>query len=221
MRLWGTVLALTILLALPFVFWGDAFDAAFSPERMREVFDSWGSWAWLAGIALITSDIILPMPATVVMTGLGSVYGPFLGGVIAAVGSFTAGSVAYGACRLFGRGAARRIVGDDELRRGEELFSRIGGWAVALSRWLPLLPEVVACVAGLVKMPAGRFFASLACGSVPLGFTFAFLGRFSAKSPGLTLALSAVLPAILWVVVGRVLSRLSSEAQAVDEDVVD
>ncbi len=221
MRLWSIVLALTVLFALPFIFWGDAFDAAFSPERTREVFDSWGSWAWLVGIALITSDIVLPMPATVVMTGLGSVYGPFLGGGIASAGSFIAGSVAYGACRLFGRRAACRVVGEDELRRGTELFSRIGGWAVALSRWLPVLPEVVACVAGLVKMPAGRFFASLACGSVPLGFTFAFLGRFSAESPGLTIALSAVLPAILWIVVGRTLSRLSRELQAGDDDVVD
>ena len=210
MRLWVTVAVLTVLLALPFVFWGDAFEVAFSPERTREVFDSWGSWAWLVGVALITSDILLPMPATVVMTVLGTLYGPLLGGLIASTGSFIAGSVAYGACRLLGRRAARRIVGENELRRGHELFQSVGGWAVALSRWLPLLPEVVACVAGLVKMPAGRFFASLGCGSVPLGFTLAFLGGVGATSPRLVLVLSAVLPAVLWILVGGALSRLSS-----------
>ena len=92
-----------------------------------------------------------------------------------------------------------RLLGRRDLERGEWLFARIGGWAVALSRWLPLLPEVVACMAGLTRMPARTFFVALACGSVPLGFAFAAIGHAGAERPALTLALSAGLPLVLWL----------------------
>ena len=218
MRLWLVVLGLAVALAVPFLVWGEHFDEWFSPQRIQDLFRSWGSWAWLVGIALMCADIVLPMPATVVMAALGTVYGTVLGGLVAAAGSFVAGVLAYGFCRLLGRAAARRIVGVEELRRGEELFGRVGAWAVALSRWMPLLPEVIACLAGLVKMPAGRFCAALACGCVPLGFTFAWVGDQLGERPRLTLLLSALLPALLWVLVGRALAVLSRRRGEVDAD---
>ena len=150
------------------------------------------------------------MPATVVMSALGAIYGPFIGGAAAAAGSFISGAIPYLCCRKLGRGAAEWIVGRDELAKGESLFGRYGGWAVALSRWMPLLPEVVACIAGMVRMPPGKFFAALACGSIPMGFAFAAMGHnMGADEPGLTIILSALVPALLWLVVGRILVRLS------------
>ncbi|MCH2583294.1 MAG: VTT domain-containing protein [Planctomycetes bacterium] len=97
----------------------------------------------------------------------------------------------------------------EELEKGERLSGRVGGWAVALSRWMPLLPEVVACFAGLVRMPPGKYFAALACGSIPMGFAFAVMGHMGADRPLQTIVLSAVVPALLWLVVGRTLTRLS------------
>ena len=52
-----------------------------------------------------------------------------------------------------------------------------GGWVVALSRALPILPEVISCTAGLVRMPFRKFTVALACGSAPMGFLFAAIGR--------------------------------------------
>ena len=70
------------------------------------------------------------------------------------------------------------------------------------------MPEVVAGVAGLVRMPAGKFFAALACGSIPMGFAFAAMGQMGKEEPELTIVLSAVVPALLWLIVGRILARL-------------
>jgi uncharacterized membrane protein YdjX (TVP38/TMEM64 family) len=58
-------------------------------------------------------------------------------------------------------------------------------------------------------MPPGKFFAALACGSIPMGFAFAAMGHLGADEPGLTIVLSALVPALLWFVVGRILARLS------------
>jgi len=203
----GFLLVLT--LAIPFIFWGERFEDFFSPTGTRDLLESYGGWAWLCGILLLTVDIFLPMPATVVMSVLGLIYGPVLGGIIAATGSFLSGAIPYVLCRGLGDGAARWLIGETELHRGKLLFGRVGGWAVALSRWMPLLPEVVACFAGLVRMPPGKFFAALACGSIPMGFAFAAMGHLGAEKPALTVALSAMVPALLWLVVGRILARLS------------
>ena len=200
---------LIVTLAIPFIFWGDWFEDFFSPTGTRGLLESYGAWAWLCGILLLAADILLPMPATVVMSVLGLIYGPVLGGMIAAAGSFLSGTIPYLLCRGLGDGAARWLIGEDELDRGELLFGRVGGWAVALSRWMPLLPEVVACFAGLVRMPAAKYFAALACGSIPMGFAFAAMGHMGAQRPVETIVLSALVPALLWLVVGRILARLS------------
>ena len=206
MRLLLTGLFMTLVLAVPFLVWGNLF----SGNVNRELLTAYGGWPWLGGIVLLTADILLPMPATVVMSALGAIYGPFIGGAAEAAGAFISGAIPYLCCRKLGRGAAEWIVGRDELAKGESLFGRYGGWAVALSRWMPLLPEVVACIAGMVRMPPGKFFAALACGSIPMGFAFAAMGHnMGADEPGLTIILSALVPALLWLVVGRILARLS------------
>ncbi len=128
-------------------------------------------------MGLLVSDLVLPVPATGVMAALGVLYGPVRGGLIGAVGSILSGSIAYGLCRLLGRRAAVKLAGEKDLARAEGFFDSAGGWAVALSRWLPVLPEAVACLAGLARMRALSFFIALACGSIPMAFAFAALGH--------------------------------------------
>ena len=135
------------------------------------------------------------------MAALGFVYGPLAGGLIATLGSFLSGALAYLLCRRFGRPAAIRLLGPGDLADGERLFARAGGWLVVLSRWLPVFPEVIACMAGLARMPPRAFFAALACGSAPLGFVFAAIGHAGVDHPALAIALSASLPPLLWLAV--------------------
>lgn len=201
-----TVLILAGIL-IPFAIWGDQLDVMFSLEGTRTWIAGHGSWAWLAGILLLMSDIVLPVPSTVVMSALGLAYGWWVGGLLAAGGSFLAGLTAYLACRWLGRPAALWLAGEDSLRRGEQLFGRSGGWLVALSRWMPVLPEAVSCLAGLVKMNLRTYLISLACGSLPVGFAFAAIGALGTTSPGMAMLLSAIVPVFLWLAAGQWLKR--------------
>jgi len=201
MRLWILLIALAVLFAVPFLLFGGEFDEWFAGEGAVAWLRGHGSWAWAAAVLLLVSDLVLPVPATAVMAALGIIYGPVTGGLIGAAGSWLSGAVAYGLCRAAGRPAALRLAGAEGLARGERFFERSGGWAVALSRWLPLLPEVVACMAGLTRMPAGRFLAALACGSLPMAAAYAAIGHAGAEHPALALAASAVIPLLLWAAV--------------------
>jgi uncharacterized membrane protein YdjX (TVP38/TMEM64 family) len=164
-----------------------------------------GFWAWLAGIGLLIADIALPVPSTIVMSALGLTYGWFMGGCLASTGSFLSGLVAYTFCRCFGRPAARWIAGEEALSKGAAIFEKRGGWLVALSRWMPVLPEAVACLAGLVKMDFRSFVISLACGSLPVGFAFAAIGALGNSHPGWAIVLSGFVPIGLWIAAKRFL----------------
>lgn len=192
--------------------WGEGMERGFSLEGTVAWLEKQESMAWLMGWGLLVSDVILPVPGTVVMSALGWVYGWLWGGLLAAAGSFCAGSTAYGICRLLGERGARFLLGEKDLERGRRWFDKGGGLLVAISRSLPILPEIVACTAGLVGMPWKRFAPALACGCLPMGFIFAAIGAAGKDAPTSALAASLIIPAVLWFVarwITRVLDRES------------
>jgi uncharacterized membrane protein YdjX (TVP38/TMEM64 family) len=203
MRLLRLFLILTAAVMIPFVVWGDRFEAWFTGDAAVSWLRQLGPWGWLGGIGLLIADLFLPVPGTAVMSALGFLYGPWTGGAVSALGSFLSGSLAYGLTRWIHPRWATRLAGASELGKYHDLFARSGTWIVALSRWLPVLPEVVACLAGLSRMPARSFFFALACGSLPLGFAFAAIGAAGQQNPALALALSAVVPAALIAIARR------------------
>jgi uncharacterized membrane protein YdjX (TVP38/TMEM64 family) len=207
-RLWLLVTVLLVLVIGPFAIWGEWFEKMFDLRGAKAWMESLGPWAWLGGIALLVSDLVLPIPGTVVMSALGLVHGWFWGGVASATGSVLGGLLAYVLCRKFGHKPALWLAGEDGLAKAETLFqSQRGGWLVALSRWMPVLPEAVACLAGLSAMPFRVFFIALLCGSVPLGFTFAAIGALGVDRPGLAIALSALVPVGLYAAATVMLRR--------------
>jgi uncharacterized membrane protein YdjX (TVP38/TMEM64 family) len=199
-RLFWIFVGLAVLVLIPFAIWGEGLERSFSRDGVVAWLEGYGGWAWAAGVLLLASDLLLPIPATAVMAALGLVYGPLWGGLIGTAGGFMGGALGYGLCRGFGRPLALRILGPGDLEQGERLFVRTGGWLVALSRWLPVFPEVIACMAGLSRMPLGAFLIALLCGSAPIGFTFAAIGHAGAGHPVLAITLSALAPPLLWLV---------------------
>ncbi len=157
-------------------------------------------WHWLFVVGLLTLDVFLPIPATAVLATLGMAYGPWLGGAIGTLGTFAAGATGYLLCRILNERAAKFLVGDRGMELGQQFFRRNGGWVIALSRWTILLPELLSCYAGLMRMAPKQYFAALFCGTLPMSFTYAWLGSTETAQENklLALALSAAVPVFLW-----------------------
>lgn len=183
----------------PWWIWGAAFDGTLTMEGSLAWLRAQGDWAWLAGVGLLVADLALPIPSTIVMSALGVIYGAILGGVLAGGGSMLSGVIAYGLSRCAGRPMAVRFAGEEGLVRTEGLFAKRGAWLVLTSRWLPILPEAVACLAGLARMPFRTFLAALAVGSLPTGFAFAGIGAIASERETLAVILSATLPLAAWL----------------------
>ena len=77
-------------------------------------------------------------------------------------------------------------------------------------RWLPVLPEIVACMAGLNQMRLRDFMIGLVCGSIPLGFVFAYVGYTGLEHPYFAILVSALLPAVLWLIAQYLLRKAAA-----------
>lgn len=207
MRLLVSFIIFAVILCIPFLIWGDQFMQWFTGDAAIAWIRGWGAWGWLAVIGLLVSDLFLPIPATPVMSAAGYLYGAFVGGLVSAAGSFAAGMLGYGLCRGLGRNIAQRLVGEKELAEHHTHFQRSGPWLVAASRWMPLLPEVISCLAGLTRMPLRVFVVSLACGCVPMGFVYAAIGAAGQDNPKLAIGLSVLVPPVLWAAMRPLLRR--------------
>ena len=203
MRISLLVFVLIVLILVPFLIWGGQLEAIFSLEGSKVWMEQYGHWAWAVGLLLLLADLFLPLPATVIISALGILYGPWLGGLIGATGVTLAGSLAYHLSAALGERGAVWLLGEKDFERGQDLFLHHGGWMVAFSRWLPILPEVIAVMAGLSRMPAKIFYVGILCGSIPLGFAYAWIGHLGRDVPQFAILLSAGLPVLLWFVFGR------------------
>lgn len=172
------------------------------------------SRGWLAvlGVGLLAADSFLPVPSTLVMSGLGLALGLVLGGAAAALGAFLSGTVAYWVCRRWGAGLARRLAGAEGLARVETMMGRHGPLLIAATRSVPVVQEATACLAGAARMPVKLYFSALALGCLPTGFAYAAIGASALQNRTLAVVLSLAVPLVTWPCVHLALRRGRVEA---------
>ena len=204
MRLFLVFFGLAAAVLAVWLAFGGAWEARFTLEGAVQWLENAGPWSWAAGIGLLVADLLLPVPSTVVMSALGWIHGVITGGLVASAGLMLSRLCGYGIGRWIHEPTARKLLGSKDFERGNLLFARGGGWMVAVSQALPVVPEALACTAGLVRMPLRRFVVSLACGSLPVGFLFAAVGQLGRDQPAWALAFSILVPAILWGLARRI-----------------
>ena len=110
--------------------------------------------------------------------------------------------------------AASWIAGANEIRRVTGFFERYGLWAIAFSRWLPAIPELLACLAGLTRMSFARFTIGNSTGSLAVGFAYAYFGSRGEDNPGAALAAAAILPYLALPLFFALFARKGRSARA-------
>lgn len=203
MRILLIIVGLIALSAIPFLFFGDRFDTG----AILEFFQSGSPLSLLLGVVAISVDLVIPFPAHAIMTGFGMTQGWFIGGLLGAIGTFSAGFLAYWLCRIIGQRAVKVIAGDGDIARLTRFFERYGMWSIALSRWIPLVPEVVSSLAGATRMNQSKFLAGNLLGSLSVGFAYGALGSMSIVPAYLLFAISIGVPILLLIVFTIFLAR--------------
>ena len=207
LRLVGLVLMIFAVLLAGFLLLGGY--RLFDPEATGEFFDRWSRWAVPIGFGLMTADLLLPIPSSAIMNWYGQTYGAIGGGLVGAAGCVFSSMIAYWLCRLLGRPAAVRMAGEKDLARTGLFFSRWGSLAIVATRPVPMLAEAVVCLAGMSRMPFGRFLLASAVGSLPFALAFAYLGARGRTEgePLFYMALSFFIPLVLWIPIAIAFGR--------------
>jgi uncharacterized membrane protein YdjX (TVP38/TMEM64 family) len=144
-------------------------------------------------VLLLASDVILPVPSSLVMVLSGAAFGVGWGSLIALVGSIVGEWLGFELVRTFGRGFAASCVGDDDFQRFSQLLDRHGALAVVLTRPLPIVMETMSLIAGLSRMRRTTFLMASLVGTAPIVLVYAYAGAESRR-------LGSVVPAVVILV---------------------
>ncbi|GLX77734.1 hypothetical protein tinsulaeT_10740 [Thalassotalea insulae] len=130
--------------------------------------------------ALLFADLFIAVPTLTVMILSGYFLGHFYGAIASITGVMLAGICGYVASYLYGEKLEKLIVKNLEERKAlRAQFEQYGVFMILLSRAMPILPEVTACMSGITRMNFGKFLIAWICSSVPYAIIATYAGSIS------------------------------------------
>ena len=196
-RLLKPLLLVTVVLVLPLAilaFHGEAFATAL--ERWQADPPPHGMLA-LAIIAILASDVLLPIPSGPVSTLAGSQLGVPLGTTASAIGMTLGAVIAFALARRWGRPLAERFASQEALADADQACRDHGPWVLAFTRPLPILAEAAALLLGALQMPWQTFLPPVIVSNVAIAAAYAVLGSQAAERGWLPIALALSIAAPL------------------------
>lgn len=126
--------------------------------------------------ALLSTDVFLPVPSSVVSTFGGHMLG-FLGGTAVSWGGMTVGAaLGFFLARAFGRPLASRLSGEATLDRVDALASRFGAAVLVVARAVPLFAEASVLLMGASRLPWNRFLLAVGLSNLGIAAVYSALG---------------------------------------------
>jgi uncharacterized membrane protein YdjX (TVP38/TMEM64 family) len=200
LRRWGLVLlGLFALVLVPFALLAGTLES-WSAAVLR----SQGAtlMAAAAGGALLSADIVLPIPSSLVLTTLGAILGAVPGTLVGAAGLTCGCAIGYSLGRISSRAGQQWLgaTGDDSIG---PLLGRYGLAVVVACRAVPVLAEASIVAAGIGRIPPLRCLGAASLANVGMAAVYAGVGSRAAEAsmfgaafaasiaiPGLTLAIA-------------------------------
>jgi membrane protein DedA with SNARE-associated domain len=155
-------------------------------DTLTDLLTHYGSL--LVALAMITEGCGIPVPAeTILVTAAALAAGGKLsiwwvaiggaaGGIVGGMAGYAIG--ARGGMRLIARFGAKMHIDEEKLERARKFFARRGLAAVFLCRFIGFVRIFVPMVAGVARMPFGRFLAANVAGAIVSSACYAALGWF-------------------------------------------
>jgi uncharacterized membrane protein YdjX (TVP38/TMEM64 family) len=150
-------------------------------------------------IALLATDIFLPVPSSAVSTLAGWQLGAFGGTAAAWLGMTLGAIIGFGLARQFGQPLVAWLTRRGDLERTRRLAERLGPALLVLGRGVPVLAEATVLLVGMHGMSWRRFLPPVLLSNLGLAIAYAAFGEVAARYEWLPLALavSIALPVLM------------------------
>ncbi|WP_114766678.1 TVP38/TMEM64 family protein [Vibrio rhodolitus] len=155
----------------------------------------------LVVIVLLFLDLFVAVPTLSIMMLGGYFAGVYVGGLAAFSGTLLAGVGGYVLSYLFGDKIVNVVVKDAQQRQDlREKFNRHGVLMILLSRAMPILPEVTACMSGISRMSFAKFMLAWCTVNLPYSFIAAYAGSISSLENPIPAIITAIsLTVFFWL----------------------
>jgi uncharacterized membrane protein YdjX (TVP38/TMEM64 family) len=130
--------------------------------------------------ALLFADLFIAVPTLSICILAGFFLGIYNGFIFSLLGVYLAGLGGYFISSIYGTRVLYLILKSDAQR--DELtqsFKKYGFVMILLSRAMPILPEVVACLSGVTRMSFLKFFMAWSISSIPYVAIAVYAGSIS------------------------------------------
>jgi uncharacterized membrane protein YdjX (TVP38/TMEM64 family) len=155
--------------------------------------------------ALLASDILLPIPSSLVATASGFLLGLVPGAAVTWAGMTVGALIGYALGRHPARRLTRRFVGGPELVRASMAHERWGDWSVIVCRSVPVLAEASVVFAGVAGMSLRRFLLLTGLSNLAIALAYAAVGALALEANSFLLAFfgAIALPAAAMLLLRR------------------
>ena len=163
-----------------------------------------GAGAGAASVALLTADVVLPVPSSAVMIANGVLFGWLAGAALSLTGSVAA-ALLGGAIGRRGGPLLERLVAPQSRARMARRIEQHGALVIVVTRPVPIVAETAAILAGAAGMALGRLAGAAAIGALPPALAYGLAGSVAAGFGDGLVVLAGVLAlaALVWLAEGH------------------
>ena len=151
-------------------------------------------------ILLLFADLFIAVPTLTITILSGYFLGHTYGAMSALTGLLLAGICGYTLSRYYGDTILNLLIKDETERKKAVLtFHQHGLVMILLSRAVPILPEVTACLSGMTRLPFGKFILVWLVSAVPYVLIASYAGSISSIDNPKPAILTAIgITGLLW-----------------------
>lgn len=152
-------------------------------------------------VLLLFLDLFIAVPTLTIAILAGYFLGHAYGFVAVIIGFSMAGIVGYFLSRLYGNKVLNFLIKEESKRvEAMAIFKKHGLVTILLSRAMPILPEVSACLAGMMNLPFKKFLITWFISTIPYAFIATYAGSVSSiDNPKPAIFTAIGLSALLWI----------------------
>ncbi len=131
-------------------------------------------------VLLLFTDLFIAVPTMTTITLSGYFLGFPNGAIASLIGLMLAGLTGYGLSSMFGDRVFAFLLKKEEAReQAKATFRQYSVIMILLSRAMPILAEVTACLAGMTKMKFFKFILAWSASVIPYALIISYAGSIS------------------------------------------
>ena len=167
-------------------------------------------------VGLLSTDILLPIPSSVISTLSGWQLGWWLGGLATWLGMTIGACVGFAFARRWGQPFAKWFSKPEDMETVRNVSNRFGPAVLVVTRAMPVFAEASVLISGIHQLSWRKFLPAILLSNLGIAIAYACFGEVAEKHEWLPLALGIAIavPVLIAAIAKPIFTRLVRADQA-------